>query len=206
MKKLLTCLLFVASTGCAVAPAKVYKETNNKVVLLHMLYKKGGGVCSGSFINEEGLVLTCAHCFSEPAKKIFIKTATGEILTGVLLNLDTNKDLAVVYTGTEGHPYFKLGPRVYIGQRVFAFGSPLRLQNTMSIGYVENTATLDKRLIIHDAAISPGSSGGPLVNERGELIGVNEAIVMINILMPAQGMFLAVDVKEVRNFLGDTWK
>jgi S1-C subfamily serine protease len=203
MIKKIVLLLLLSNIGCATSPERVYKETNDKVVLIHMIYDKGGGLCSGAFINEEGIVLTCAHCFAEHTHKIFIKTSSGEVINGVLLNLDPVRDLAAIYTGREDLPFFDLGSPVHIGQRVFAFGSPLGLQNSMSVGYVENVATVDKKLVIHSSFVNPGNSGGPLVNNRGELVGINEAILMINPLFPAQGLFLSIDAAEIRHFLSE---
>ena len=194
-------LVFKACFGAD--PEALYRSTNPKVVLLHMVSnKKGsGGVCSGAFINEEGEVLTCAHCFTTLPDKLFVKTADGRVYRSALIRYDAKRDLALVWTGAESRPYLRLGREVKTGQRVFAFGSPLALQNTMSLGWVENKAKEGHKMIIHSAFVSPGNSGGPLVNERGQLVGVNEAILMVNFLMPAQGLFIAIDKDEVRDFL-----
>ena len=88
-----------------------------------------------------------------------------------------------------------------MGQQVFALGSPLGIQNTMSVGWVENTRTESRRIILHSAFINPGNSGGPLVDTHGRLVGVNEAIIMENILQAAQALYIAIDGSEVKEFL-----
>src|SRR5579859_3718568 len=127
-----TAFLFLVAgfNACfASSPEKLYSQVNPKVVKLHMIFNKGGGVCSGAFVSDNGLVLTCAHCFEQIEHKLFVKTNDGKVYMGELLRTDRVKDLALVYTGAKNTPYLHLGRKVKIGQRVFAFGAPLDLQN-----------------------------------------------------------------------------
>lgn len=186
-------------SGYPATPEKMYTRNSDKVVLLHMVGRKQSGICSGAFIDKDGLILTCAHCFEGHPTKTYIKTDSGAVVLAIPLRIDKERDLAVLWTGLDNTPFFPLGDTVKVGQRVYAFGSPLGIQSTMSIGYVEN---LGKHLIIHSAFVSPGNSGGPLVNEAGQLVGINEAIVMVNVFMPAQGLFIAINDKQIRDFLG----
>jgi S1-C subfamily serine protease len=172
-------------------------------VLIHAVFAKHGGVCSGGFIDDDGDVLTCAHCFETTPKKLFVKLSTGKVYLGIVTKLDKKRDLAIVHVVdlyVNSVPYFDIGPEVKIGQQVFAFGSPLAIQNTLSVGWVENTVG---RYVLHSAFINPGNSGGPLVDSHGRLVGINEATVMINFLIPAQGLFIAIDGSEIRSFLAD---
>ena len=203
MIKKIMALLLLSSLGCASSPEVVYKEANDKVVMLHMINKKGDGVCSGAFINSTGDILTCVHCFPEIPKKIFVKMANGEVKLGYLVRLSAIRDLALVSIESKDRPYFRIGREVQIGQQVFAFGSPLGLRNSMSVGWVENKFDFDKRLIMHSSFANPGNSGGPLVDTHGRLVGINEATLMVNILFPAQGLFLAIDRDTVRDWLED---
>lgn len=179
-------------------PEKMYTRNSDKVVLLHMIGPKESGVCSGSFIDKYGLILTCAHCFEGHPAKTFIKMESGAVVLAIPLRIDKERDLAVLWTGLDNTPFFPLGDKVRVGQRVYSFGSPVGIQSTMSIGYVEN---LGKKIIIHSAFISPGNSGGPLVNEDGQLVGVNEATIMVNVFMPAQGLFIAINSNQIKDFL-----
>jgi S1-C subfamily serine protease len=184
-----------------VSPERIYKEANSKVVMIHTITATGGGECSGEFISKNGNVLTCAHCFEHTPKKIFVKDAEGMVSIGKIIKIDQRSDLALLDTRFERRPYFKLGRGVKVGQQVFALGSPLGIQNTMSVGWVENTRTESRRIILHSAFINPGNSGGPLVDTHGRLVGVNEAIIMENILQAAQALYIAIDGSEVKEFL-----
>ena len=211
LKKLLA-LLIVPILGCAASPEKVYTHTKDKVVKIGMILDKANkegklehwkGSCSGAFISHSGLVLTCAHCFSDPGiTKIFIKTDDGRVSQGFVLKIDTKQDLALVQSFFLYTPYFDLGKEVIRGQKVMSFGSSLGMQHTMTVGYVSNLSTDGLQYIFHTAFILPGNSGGPLVDEHGHLVGVNEANLMLNFLVPAAGYYLAIDLPVVKAFLG----
>ena len=196
--------IMLLSVGClAMSPKKMYNRNNDKVVMLHMVGLKTGGICSGAFIDDDGMVLTCAHCFHIKDEKIYVKTSGGDVYRSALVRIDPVRDLALVWTGANDVPFLPLGNNVHTGEVVYAFGSPLGIQNTMSVGWVENSLNDVKKIILHSAAVNPGNSGGPLVDERGQLVGVNEAILMQNPFMEAQSLFVAIDVSEVKAFLGE---
>lgn len=180
---------------------KVIKETDPKVVKIGIVTSKSEGVCSGSFISSTGIVLTCAQCFAHgDIKKVFIKTSDGRAFPAAPLLIDGERDLAlVVPDGTGPFPYFRFGPEPEKGQQVISFGSPLGIQGVSTIGWVDKVVKQAK-IILHSAFISPGNSGGPLVDMKGRLIGVNEAMIGYGTQI-AQGMYVAIDIISVKEFL-----
>lgn len=207
--KLIVWTLLAVMIGCLTRMSyganleKLIRNTEPKVVKIGIVGEKGAGTCSGSFISSTGIVLTCAHCFShDKIKKVFIKTSDEKVYKAALLDIDFTNDLALVLPDAIGpFEYFKLGKEPIRGQQVLAFGSPLGMQHTASVGWVSNIINQTKIWIMHSAFISPGNSGGPLVNLRGELVGVNEALITYGFLQVAQGLFVAIDVITVKEFL-----
>ncbi len=201
MKKTLLILL-IATTGCAMSFERLVNRTEDKVVKVGIVTDDGRrGSGSGVFIDSRGTVLTCAHVVGD-ARKIFVKTTDGTYLPGYIKHLDAKKDLALVRTDFVDTPFVLISKGdVEVGQVVAAFGSPLGIQRTASFGHVMNR--MDKSFrFIHSAFILPGSSGGPLVDVKGRLVGINEAIVMMNIFVPAAGYCIAIDGATIRAFLG----
>lgn len=203
----LACLVAVVLLMVRVSHAEdnPYKKVEPAVVTLHMMFDGGSGICSGAFVDKEGDILTCAHCFRMLPSKIFIQTSDGKVQMARSFLLSRQKDLAVVFTDEHPKTVLQLGKAPHIGQKVFAFGSPLDIRMSMSEGYIENVMKDDRlSIIIHDAPINPGNSGGPLVDKKGRLVGVNEATIMANPFIPAEGLFIAISVDEVKEFLGIT--
>lgn len=206
MKKLL-CLLFLSGCASATSLERLVERTEPKVVKIGIVGKTGAGSCSGAFIDSKGTVLTCAHCFQHSdMTKIFIKTTEGSVYPGVIVKIDTDKDLALVYIlekkANQRFDYFKFGYEVVKGQQVVSFGSPLGIQKTVSVGWVANVIHETKYFVFHSAFISPGSSGGPLVDMKGRLVGVNEAMLRYGFFNIAHGLYMAIDLVTIREFLG----
>ena len=179
---------------------KVIDQSQSKVVKLGMVSADRGGICSGAFISENGLILTCAHCLMHHYTKLFVKLDNGTVYPGEAVILDTDKDLALVKIIAHT-PYFKIGKQARAGEEVIAFGSPYNIRRTVSIGYVENILFGTTTRLLHSAPINPGNSDGPLVNMRGELVGVNEGVIMANPLASANGLFVAINEDEIQRFL-----
>ena len=194
-------LSFIAASLIA-----VIAHTEDKVVKIGIVAtvddKTRSGVCSGALISSDGLVLTCAHCFGHgDIKKVFIKRHSGEVYAGTLLIKDVDSDLALVKIEGKGFPYFQMGTETVKGQQVIAFGSPLGIQRTVSVGYVENLLDEGYLFIIHGAAVNPGNSGGPLVDLSGKLVGINQAMIMANPFVPANGLYVAISVDTIERFM-----
>ena len=144
------------------------------------------GQGSGFIIDRSGIILTNAHVVDR-ADKVTVILKDGRTFEGKVQGTDEVTDLAVVKINGNNLPVAPLGDSgtVQVGDWAIAVGNPLGLDNTVTLGIVstlQRSSTQvgipDKRLdfIQTDAAINPGNSGGPLLNERGEVIGINTAI------------------------------
>jgi serine protease DegQ len=204
MKKLLL-LLLLSGTACASKIERVIQKAEPKVVKIGIVLDNGKeAVCSGEFLTDDGLVLTCAHCFEHGGiTKVFVKTSDHQVYRGIGAIANADKDLALVLADLKGRkvPYFKLGKRPTVGQEVVSLGSPLGIQGVAGVGYVSKILEGTYTYVIHSAFVNPGNSGGALVNLKGQLVGVNEAILMVNPMLEAQGMFVAIDVQTIIDFI-----
>ncbi|WP_026732661.1 HhoA/HhoB/HtrA family serine endopeptidase [Fischerella sp. PCC 9605] len=145
------------------------------------------GLGSGFIIDKSGLVMTNAHVVDN-ADKVTVRLKDGRSFEGKVQGVDEVTDLAVVKINAGGDlPVAPLGTssNVQVGDWAIAVGNPLGFDSTVTLGIVSTlrrssaqVGIPDKRLdfIQTDAAINPGNSGGPLLNERGEVIGINTAI------------------------------
>jgi S1-C subfamily serine protease len=145
------------------------------------------GLGSGFILDKSGLVLTNAHVVDK-ADKVTVRLKDGRTFEGQVKGIDEVTDLAVVKINAGNDlPVAPLGSskNVQVGDWAIAVGNPLGFDNTVTLGIVSTlkrssaqVGISDKRLdfIQTDAAINPGNSGGPLLNDRGEVIGINTAI------------------------------
>ena len=145
------------------------------------------GLGSGVIIDRSGEILTNAHVVNQ-ADKVTVLLKDGRTFEGKVQGADEVTDLAVIkITAGSDLPVAPLGDSsaVQVGDWAIAVGNPLGLDNTVTLGIIStlkrtsaDVGIPDKRIdfIQTDAAINPGNSGGPLLNERGEVIGINTAI------------------------------
>jgi S1-C subfamily serine protease len=164
------------------------------------------GQGSGFIINENGDILTNAHVV-DGTDRVTVTLKDGRAFEGVVEGVDDVTDLAVIRIDTEGEslPVSKLGDsdQVEVGDWAIAVGNPLGLDNTVTLGIVStlkrSSAAVgipDKRIdfIQTDAAINPGNSGGPLLNSKGEVIGINTAI-----RADAMGIGFAIPINKAKS-------
>ena len=142
---------------------------------------------SGSIIDSRGYILTNNHVV-EDAYKVNVTLADGTLHEGEVIGTDPENDLAVVKIdpGTMNLTTIRFGEsqRLKVGQKVLAIGNPFAFERTLTTGIISGLGRPlknDKGIVIRDliqtdASINPGNSGGPLLNTRGELIGVNTMI------------------------------
>ena len=167
--------------------------------------QKGAG--SGFIINKEGYILTNEHVVHR-ADEIKVTLADGREFTGKVVGSDETSDLAIVKIESENNlPMVELGDSkgLRVGEIVIAIGNPYGLQQTVTMGVVsakgrsipveEHTY---RNFIQTDTAINPGNSGGPLLNTKGEVIGVNTAIIPY-----AQGIGFAIPINTAKRNIDD---
>ncbi len=142
-----------------------------------------GASGSGVVIRRDGVILTNAHVVGD-ARQVKVELADGRTLDGTVLGRDPSVDVAVVRIAVGDAPAAPIGDsdRLQVGQAAIAIGNPLGLERTVTVGVVSainrspRGFNLDA-LIQTDAAISPGNSGGPLLDSRGSVIGINTAVL-----------------------------
>ena len=129
------------------------------------------GVCSGSFVDSTGDILTARHCV-QSADEIEIVTSDGKKYATKVLAVSPNHDLALIHADIVGTPHFDLAERVNRGETIYVLGSPLALTNTLTTGMV---AKLDGDETLLDCGVLPGNSGSAVFDEDGKLVGVATA-------------------------------
>ena len=193
---------------------EVYKKLTNSVVGIAARYEVASGVYtvsqgSGIIASEDGYIITNAHVIGETrTAEVVVYLADGTTYGAVVIGYDRMTDLAALKIDATGLTPAEFGDsdELEVGDPVLALGSPggLDFQNTLTNGIV---SALDREVsgrsgtyIQTNAAINPGNSGGPLVNQYGQVIGINSSKIMAT---GYEGMGFAIPTRSAQTILHD---
>lgn len=160
------------------------------------------GAGSGVVVAPDGYILTNHHVVQQ-ARRLGVTFTDGGRTEAMLVGADPATDLALIRAQAGGLPYATLGDsaQLQVGQLVIAMGNPLGFQSTVSTGVVSalgrslrsQQGRLIEGVVQHTAPLNPGNSGGPLVDSRGRVVGINTAIIVM-----AQGIGFAIPANTAR--------
>jgi S1-C subfamily serine protease len=167
----------------------------------------GQGAGSGFVITPDGFALTNSHV-ARGRSRLRATTEEGDTLDAALVGDDPSTDLALVRIAAKELPHAELGDTggLQVGQLVIAMGNPFGFRSTVSTGVVSalgramrsEQGRLIENVVQHTAPLNPGNSGGPLVDSRGRVVGINTAIIAL-----AQGLGFAVPASTAQWVVGE---
>ncbi len=192
----------VDKTGSSVVRINSSRRVNSRSSISGQQIARGTG--SGFIVKSDGLVMTNAHVV-DGADQVTVKLKDGREFTGQVVGEDKLTDVAVVKIQANNLPTVTIGnsDQLRPGEWAIAIGNPLGLDNTVTAGIVSGTGRSSSEIgapdrrtnfIQTDAAINPGNSGGPLLNQSGQVIGINTAIIGGG----AQGLGFAIPINKAQ--------
>jgi S1-C subfamily serine protease len=192
----------VTGVVAKVGPAVVHVRVTKKIPRRGHSPPHVEGSGSGVIITPDGYIVTNSHVI-EDAISVEVNLADGTTDNAEVIGQDAATDIALLRISGSGLPMAHLGDsdKLRVGQLAIAVGNPLGFQSTVTAGVISalgrslrsHTGRLIENVIQTDAALNPGNSGGPLVDSRGYVIGINTAIIQY-----AQGICFAIPVNTMR--------
>lgn len=199
---LLTFLITSLTTGSAfsqnLTADQVYKKTTNAIVTIYTFDRNENPISQGSgvVLNQKGWVVTNYHVYNG-ADKIIVKHGNKIVPYSEIIAYNQDKDILILKINDRSFPSIPVGNSdiLKIGQKIYAIGSPLGLENTISEGIISGLRqSQNKNFIQISAAISSGSSGGAVLNTKGELIAITTSTIT-----KGQNLNFAIPVNEILN-------
>ncbi len=180
--------------------SNLFTRQADSIVSISTVGKKANRTGTGFIVTSDGYIVTNNHLIKK-AKKIFVKLRNKQTYRHVsIIKSDANKDIALIKIDAKGLKAVTLGNsnNVQIGQRVVAIGNPLGLENTISDGLISALRSVNDQLELLQISVplSQGSSGGPLFNLKGEVIGITTAS-----LSQGQSLNFAVPINYAKPLL-----
>jgi lipoprotein NlpI len=158
---------------------QIYENANSSIVVIHSIDFSGNksGQGSGVILKEKGMIVTNFHIFAGN-EKLIVTHNEDTIHHNGITGVDIEKDILILKLESGDFNTISIGNSndIKVGQKIFAIGSPMGLENTMSEGIISGIrklGKLKKDYIQITASLSPGSSGGAVLNSKGELIGIS---------------------------------
>ena len=181
----------------------VYEKINPAIVAIDAKISSGTSSGSGCIINPNGTILTSSHVV-EDSSDITVTISNGETYKATIIKaIGDNNDLALLKIHAP-KPLktivFGDSKNIRVGQKVLAIGNPFGFKGTLTLGIVSRI-DYKRNKIQTDAAINPGSSGGPLLNTSGEVIGINQAIYNPDNNTSNIGIGFAVPINSIKAHL-----
>ena len=181
----------------------VYEKINPAIVLVEAQMIDGLSSGTGCVINKSGIILTSSHVVNN-SSFIEVTTSKGETYKAEILEIEEEqKDLALLKIQPQKPlPTIKLGDSsiIKVGQKVLAIGNPFGFNGTLTTGIISRI-DYERNKIQTDAAINPGSSGGPILNAKGEVIGISQSIFNPDNNKSNIGIGFAVPANEVKKLV-----
>ena len=194
-------VILLASIVAGMTPVEIKRDYGDAVVTIttYSAAEDAVGLGSGFIVDPSGVIVTCYHVI-DGAYPAVVKLLNGASFQEIwVLGCDSAKDVAVIKVKGRDLPTVKLGrsDEAEVGERVVAIGNPKGLENTVSDGLLSGIREMDSFSLLQiSAPISPGSSGGPVFNSQGQVIGIAAAT-----LKDGQNLNFCVPIGHVIPFL-----
>ena len=187
------------------SPSTIYEKINPAIVSVDTQLSDGISCGTGCIIKNDGTILTSAHIL-EDGKDITVTMSNGQDYKAKILKLfGEKKDIAILkITVPFKLKTVKMGDssKIKVGESVLAIGNPFGFKGTLTKGIISRIDYSLNR-IQTDAVINPGSSGGPLLNSHGEIIGINQAIYNPDNNISNIGIGFATPVNLIKEYIKD---
>ena len=210
LKRIILTVLFIIISlpvysfgGTEKSAVSIYEKINPAIVTVDSQVPDGLSCGTGCIIDKSGIILTSAHVI-DIGKAVIVTMSNGQNYEAkVLKHLGDNKDIALLKIDVPTDlKTVKLGnsEKIKVGEKVLAIGNPFGFSGTLTQGIISRIDYAKNR-IQTDAAINPGSSGGPLLNTKGEIIGINQAIYNPDNNISNIGIGFATPINLIKEYL-----